>query len=74
VRIVDAKNSGHLELQIQPVADIVQCGLSSRNTLRHSPLDDRTDMESRKLLILLILMVWLAKLDSNSRTHLINAK
>jgi hypothetical protein len=47
----------------QPVVDTLQCGLSSRNTLRHSHLDDRPDRWCRKLLIRLSLWVWLAALD-----------
>jgi hypothetical protein len=45
------------------VADIVQCGLCSRNAFKHSHLDDRADTHGRKALILLILRSWLAALD-----------
>jgi hypothetical protein len=47
----------------QSVADIVQCGLSSRNILRRGVLDEGTSGRSRKLLILLGLQGWLAALD-----------
>jgi hypothetical protein len=42
---------------------MVQCGLSSLNTLRRSRLDHRFDLWQHKLLILLILLAWLAALD-----------
>ena len=47
----------------QPVADIVQCGLSGRNVLRRNYLGPHARASHRKLLILLVLLVWLAALD-----------
>ena len=48
-----------------PVADIVQCGLRGRNVLRRNYLVRHASLSNRKLLILLVLLVWLAGLDSN---------
>ena len=48
---------------VQPVADIVQCGLSGRNILRRNCLGCHASMSRRNLLILLALLVWLAALD-----------
>ena len=50
-----------------PVADIVQCGLRGRNVLRRNYLVRHASLSNRKLLILLVLLVWLAALDSNYR-------
>jgi hypothetical protein len=47
----------------QPVADIVQRGLSGRNVLRRSHLDERENLRRRRWLIILILWGWLAALD-----------
>ena len=51
----------------QPVAEIVQRGLSSRNVLRRSPVDDHANMIRCKQLTLLVLQSWLLRLDSNQQ-------
>jgi hypothetical protein len=45
----------------QPVAEIVQCGLSGRNVLRRYRLGRHADRRSCNLLILLFLLVWLLR-------------
>jgi hypothetical protein len=52
---------------VQPVAKIVQYGPSSRNVLTRSHLHHRTRRRICKLLILLPLMAWLLRLDSNQQ-------
>jgi hypothetical protein len=47
------------------VADIVQCGLDERKALWINRLTDRPGQLICKLLILLALLRWLVKLDSN---------
>jgi hypothetical protein len=48
---------------VQPVAEIVQCGLRSHNVLNCKQIDHLTKADPHNLLILLVLLAWLAALD-----------
>jgi hypothetical protein len=52
---------------VRGVADIVQCGLRSRNAFRRSHLDDPANTIRRKSLTLFGLRMWLLRLDSNQQ-------
>lgn len=56
---------GRTELREQGVAEIVQCGLPSHNVLNCKQIDHATKADPHNLLMLLVLLVWLAGLDSN---------
>ena len=48
---------------VQPVAEIVQCGLRSHKVLNCNQIDRPMKVDPRNLLILLVLLAWLAALD-----------